>query len=44
MNEKRPPDYETLKKRVNELADGPENRAAIEERLKRLSEQGIPGK
>jgi C_GCAxxG_C_C family probable redox protein len=44
MNEKRSPDYETLKKRVNELADGPENRAAIEERLKRLSEQGIPEK
>ena len=44
MNEKRSPDYETLKKRVKELADGPENRAATEERLKRLSEQGIPKK
>ncbi len=44
MNEKRSPDYETLKKRVNELADGPANRADIEERLKRLSVQGIPKK
>jgi C_GCAxxG_C_C family probable redox protein len=44
MNEKISPDYETLKRRVNELADGPEHRAAIEARLKRLSEQGIPPK
>jgi C_GCAxxG_C_C family probable redox protein len=44
MNEKTSPDYETLKRRVNKLADGPENRAAIEERLKRLSEHGIPEK
>jgi C_GCAxxG_C_C family probable redox protein len=44
MNEKTSPDYETLKRRVNELTDGPENRAAIEERLKRISEHGIPEK
>jgi C_GCAxxG_C_C family probable redox protein len=44
MNEKTSPDYETLKIRVSELANGPENRAAIEERLKQFSEHGIPEK
>ncbi len=44
MAEKTSPDYETLKKRVRELSNGPENRTAIEERLKHLSEHGIPEK
>jgi len=44
MNEKTSPDYETLKKRVKQLSNGPENRAAIEERLKQLSKHGIPVK
>ena len=41
MNEKTSPDYEALKKKVNVLAEGLENKAAIEEKLKRFSEQGI---
>lgn len=44
MNEKTSPDYETLKRRVKELSNGPENRTAVEERLKHLSEHGIPEK
>lgn len=36
------PNYAKLKERVQELAHGPANRSAIEQRLKRLSEEGIP--
>ena len=44
MTEKVPPDYVTLKIKVEELAKGPENRKAVEARLKQLSQQGIPTK
>jgi C_GCAxxG_C_C family probable redox protein len=35
-------DYAKLKERVQELAKGPANRPAVEQRLKKLSEKGIP--
>lgn len=44
MAEKLSPDYTTLKARVQELAKGPDDRAAVEARLKRLSSRGIPKK
>jgi C_GCAxxG_C_C family probable redox protein len=44
MAEKFSPDYTTLKARVQELAKGPDDRAAVEARLKRLSSGGIPKK
>lgn len=42
MSGKEAPDYEGLRKRVQVLAEGPEDRAAVEERLRRLSKEGIP--
>jgi C_GCAxxG_C_C family probable redox protein len=44
MKEKTPADVEALKKRVQELAKGPEDREAVETRLKGLFQQGIPKK
>ena len=44
MTEKASPDYGALKIRVEELAKGPEDRPAIEARLKKLSQHGIPMK
>jgi len=44
MKEKTPADVESLKKRVQELAKGPEDKDAVEARLKGLSQQGIPKK
>ena len=44
MAERPSPDYATLKARVQELAKGPDDRAAVEVRLKRLSSEGIPKK
>ncbi len=44
MAEKPSPDYPTLKTRVRELANGPDDRAAVEARLKKLSSEGIPKK
>jgi C_GCAxxG_C_C family probable redox protein len=42
MKAKEGPDYEALRKRVQTLANGPEDRLAVERRLRRLSENGIP--
>ena len=36
------PDYAKLTERVRELAKGPADRATVEQRLKKLSEEGIP--
>jgi C_GCAxxG_C_C family probable redox protein len=44
MAKKATPDYEALKKRVQELAEGPEDREAVENRLRKLSREGIPHK
>ena len=44
MPEKTSPDYPSLKARVQELAKGPSDRVAVEDRLKRLSTEGIPEK
>jgi C_GCAxxG_C_C family probable redox protein len=44
MGKKQPVDYETLRKRVNVLADGPKDRSAVEARLEKLSTGGIPKK
>ena len=44
MKEKTRADVESLKKRVQELAEGPEDKAAVEAHLKGLSQQGIPKK
>ncbi|MBW1782561.1 MAG: C_GCAxxG_C_C family protein [Deltaproteobacteria bacterium] len=44
MTEKGTTDREALKKRVQELAKGPEDRSAVEAGLRRLSQQGIPKK
>ena len=41
MSEKVSPDYGALKIRVRELAKGPEDRQAVEARLKKLSQNGI---
>lgn len=41
MKEKTPADVESLKKRVQELAKGPEDKEAVEAKLKELSQQGI---
>lgn len=38
------PDYEELKRRVQKLAEGPEDRERVSARLKLLSKQGIPKK
>jgi len=44
VTEKASPDYGALKIRVRKLAKGPEDRPGIEARLKKLSQDGIPGK
>jgi C_GCAxxG_C_C family probable redox protein len=44
LNKKASSDYGALKIRVEELAQGPEDRPAIEARLKKLSQHGIPRK
>jgi C_GCAxxG_C_C family probable redox protein len=44
MAEKPSPDYPALKARVLKLANGPDDRAAVEARLKKLSSEGIPRK
>ena len=44
MLEQATPDYEALKARVRELAKGPVDKAAIEAKLRRLSQDGIPRK
>lgn len=44
MAEKPSLDYATLKAKVQELAKGPDDRAAVEARLKKLSSEGIPKK
>ncbi len=44
MVERATPDYEALKARVRELAKGPADRAAIEAKLRKLSQDGIPKK
>jgi len=44
MKERTKVDVESLKKRVQELAKGPEDREAVEARLKGLFQQGIPKK
>jgi len=44
MGETSAPDYEGLKKRVQALAEGPEDREAVEARLEKLSREGIPQK
>ncbi|MBN2186055.1 MAG: C_GCAxxG_C_C family protein [Dehalococcoidia bacterium] len=44
MVERAVPDYEALKARVRELAKGPTGRAAIEAKLRKLSQDGIPKK
>lgn len=44
MLEKDPVDYESLRKRVQELAEGPKDRSAVEAHLKKLSAEGIPRK
>lgn len=40
--EKKSPDYAALKVKVLELSKGPEDKAAVEARLKKLSSAGIP--
>ncbi len=42
MSEEKGPDYEALKQRVEELAKGPEDKSAVEERLRGLLEGDIP--
>jgi len=44
MSEQATPDYEALKARVRELAKGPVDKAAIEAKLRKLSQDGIPQK
>jgi len=44
MNTKPTINYESLKARVQELEKGPANRAAIEEKLRKFSSEGIPKK
>jgi C_GCAxxG_C_C family probable redox protein len=44
MTEKAYPDYEALKARIQELAEGPKDKDPVEARLKALSERGIPRK
>jgi C_GCAxxG_C_C family probable redox protein len=44
MTEKRSPDYGALKSKVEELSKGPEDRPAVEARLRELSQHGIPTK
>ena len=44
MGERATPDYEALKARVRELAKGPADRAAVEVKLRKLSQDGIPKK
>jgi C_GCAxxG_C_C family probable redox protein len=41
MAEKTSPDFEILKRRVQELAKGPEDKNAVEARLKQISRHGI---
>ena len=42
MSERATPDYQALKARVRELAKGPADRAAVEAKLRKLSQEGIP--
>jgi len=42
MTERVSPDYETLRREVQILAEGPEDKTTVESRLKRLTEEGIP--
>ena len=42
MERKISPDYDTLRVKVEELAKGPKDRAAIQARLEKLSSEGIP--
>jgi hypothetical protein len=44
MAEKTSPDFETLKKRVQELAEGPEDKDAVKASLKRRARHGISKK
>ena len=44
MTGKEAPDYGDLRKRIRMLAKGPQDRAKVEARLRRLSEEGIPEK
>ena len=44
MTKKAFPEYGDLKAKVEELAKGPEDRTAVEARLKELSQHGIPAK
>lgn len=44
MSERATPDYEALKARVQELAKGPADKAAIEAKLRKLSQDDIPRK
>jgi C_GCAxxG_C_C family probable redox protein len=44
MEKRIPPDYEALRAKVAELAEGPKDRATVEAKLKKLSSEGIPKK
>ena len=44
MTGKEAPDYGDLRTRIRMLAKGPQDRAKVEARLRRLSEEGIPEK
>jgi C_GCAxxG_C_C family probable redox protein len=44
MPERRGADYQSLRKRIQELAGGPEDRAAVEAQLEKLYKKGIPKK
>lgn len=44
MDEKATPDYESLRAKVQELAKGPEDRAAVAAKLKKLFEMDLPKK
>ena len=44
MPEKKFVDYRALRKKVQVLADGPEDRTSVEARLEKLSTEGIPRK
>jgi C_GCAxxG_C_C family probable redox protein len=44
VDEKTTPDYKVLRAKVQELAKGPKNRAAVEATLKRVFETGLPEK
>jgi C_GCAxxG_C_C family probable redox protein len=44
MDEKTTPDYEALRAKVRELAKGPKDRAAVEAKLRKVFETGLPEK